>query len=315
MENKLTISSSPHIVSNTTTSHIMRDVIIALIPATLGALYFFRMGAVVVIVPAILAAVAAEAIFQKMSGRKVTVGDLSAVVTGLLLALHLPPNAPWWLTVVGSLFAIIVVKQLFGGIGHNFMNPALAARAVLLASWPVQMTSWVNPGADAVSSATPLGILSEQGKEAAMAAASLKDLFMGNVGGCVGETSVVLLLIGGAYLLYRGVITYIIPAYYMGTVAILTLLLGGFDFSYMLFHLFAGGLVIGAVFMATDYSTSPVTQKGQIVYAVGCGVLTTVIRLYGGYPEGVSYSIILMNVATPLIERYTTPKVFGEVAK
>lgn len=315
MENKLTISSSPHIVSSTTTSHIMRDVIIALIPATLGALYFFRMGAVVVIVPAILAAVAAEAIFQKLSGRKVTVGDLSAVVTGLLLALHLPPNAPWWLTVVGSLFAIIIVKQLFGGIGHNFMNPALAARAVLLASWPVQMTSWVNPGPDAVSSATPLGILSEQGKEAAMAAASLKDLFIGNVGGCVGETSVVLLLIGGAYLLYRGVITYIIPVYYMGTVAILTLLLGGFDINYMLFHMFAGGLVIGAVFMATDYSTSPVTPKGQIIYAVGCGVLTTVIRLYGGYPEGVSYSIILMNVATPLIERYTTPKVFGEVAK
>lgn len=315
MENKLTISSSPHIVSSTTTSHIMRDVIIALIPATLGALYFFRMGAVLVIVPAILAAVAAEAIFQKLSGRKVTVGDLSAVVTGLLLALHLPPNAPWWLTVVGSLFAIIIVKQLFGGIGHNFMNPALAARAVLLASWPVQMTSWVNPGPDAVSSATPLGILSEQGKEAAMAAASLKDLFIGNVGGCVGETSVVLLLIGGAYLLYRGVITYIIPVYYMGTVAILTLLLGGFDINYMLFHMFAGGLVIGAVFMATDYSTSPVTPKGQIIYAVGCGVLTTVIRLYGGYPEGVSYSIILMNVATPLIERYTTPKVFGEVAK
>ncbi len=315
MSQNLIVSSSPHLRNGENVSTIMRDVVIALLPATIGSIYFFRMGAITVILSAVIGAVAAEALMQKMMGKKITVNDWSAVVTGLLLAFNIPPYAPWWLPLVGSFFAIIIVKQLFGGIGHNFMNPALAARAMLLASWPVEMTAWKAPGADVVSTATPLGVLMEQGKDAALSGVSLKDLMLGNIGGCVGETSAILLIIGGIYLLYRGVITYVIPAYYIGTVAVLTLLIGGFDINYMLFHLFSGGLMIGAIYMATDYASSPVTHKGQIIYAVGAGILLTVIRVWGGYPEGCSYSILLMNVAAPLIDRYTAPRVFGEVAK
>ncbi len=314
MDTKLIISSSPHLRSNEDTSTIMRDVVIALLPATLASIYYFRMGALVVILSALLGAVLSEALIQKAMGKEVTINDWSAVVTGLLLAFNIPASAPWWLPFIGSIFAIIIVKQLFGGIGHNFMNPALAARAMLLASWPVEMTSWVTPGADAVSTATPLAII--KGAEAVGAAKpSILNLFIGNIGGCIGETSALLLIIGGIYLLYRRVITYVIPAYYIGTVFVLTLLFGGFDVMNSVYHLFAGGLMIGAFFMATDYASSPVTHKGQIIYAIGCGVLTTVIRLYGGYPEGVSYSILLMNVAAPLIDKYTSPRVFGEVAK
>lgn len=311
---KLTISSSPHLRSNESVSTVMRDVLIALAPATLAAVYYFRMGAVVTILSGLLGAILTEYIIQKAMKKPVTINDYSAAITGLLVAFNVPASAPWWLTFIGSVFAIAVVKQLFGGLGHNFMNPALAARAMLLASWPVQMTSWVKPGADAVATATPLAAL--KGPEAAVATkAGLIDLFTGNVGGCVGETSAILLIIGGVYLIYRGVITYVIPAYYIGTVAILTFVFGGFDPQMVLYHVLAGGLIMGAFFMATDYASSPVTPKGQIIYAVGCGVLTSVIRLWGGYPEGVSYSILLMNVAAPLIDKYTSPKVFGEVSK
>lgn len=311
---KLTISSSPHLRSNESVSTVMRDVLIALAPATLAAVYYFRMGAVVTILSGLLGAILTEYIIQKAMKKPVTINDYSAAITGLLVAFNVPASAPWWLTFIGSVFAIAVVKQLFGGLGHNFMNPALAARAMLLASWPVQMTSWVQPGADAVATATPLAAL--KGPEAAVATkAGLIDLFTGNVGGCVGETSAILLIIGGVYLIYRGVITYVIPAYYIGTVAILTFVFGGFDPQMVLYHVLAGGLIMGAFFMATDYASSPVTPKGQIIYAVGCGVLTSVIRLWGGYPEGVSYSILLMNVAAPLIDKYTSPKVFGEVSK
>ncbi|WP_129596844.1 RnfABCDGE type electron transport complex subunit D [Anaerophilus nitritogenes] len=310
MENRLIVSSSPHIRSNETTSKIMRDVVIALLPATLAGVYFFRMGAVKVILAAVIAAVLTEAFIQKICNKPVTINDYSAVVTGLLLAFNIPASAPWWLPVIGSIFAIAIVKQVFGGLGHNFMNPALAARAMLLASWPVQMTAWVKPGADAVSTATPLAIL---GGEATESLPSLADLIIGNVGGCIGETSAILLILGGIYLVYRGVIAPKIPVVYIVTVAVLTFIFGGFDAQFMVYQIFAGGLMLGAIYMATDYASSPVTPKGQMIFALGCGVLTSVIRIYGGYPEGVSYSILLMNVAAPLIDKYTSPRVFGEV--
>ena len=310
---KLTLSSSPHIQTNQNVTTVMRDVIIALLPATIAAIYYFRFGAIVNILVAVLGAVAAEYLIQKLMKKPITIKDYSAAVTGLLLAFNVPSTLPWWMTLIGSVFAIAVVKQLFGGLGHNFMNPALAARAVLLASWPVEMTSWVTTGADAVATATPLAVI--KGAEAGATSASMFDLLIGNVGGCIGETSAILLIIGGIYLIYRGVITYVIPTYYIGTVAVLTFIFSGFDISMLSYNILAGGLILGAFFMATDYTTSPVSKKGQIIYAIGCGLLTAVIRYYGGYPEGVSYSILLMNVATPLIDKYISPRVFGEVAK
>ena len=310
---KLTLSSYPHIQTNENVTTVMRDVIIALLPATIAAIYYFRFGAIVNILVAVLGAVAAEYLIQKLMKKPITIKDYSAAVTGLLLAFNVPSTLPWWMTLIGSVFAIAVVKQLFGGLGHNFMNPALAARAVLLASWPVEMTSWVTTGADAVATATPLAVI--KGAEAGATSASMFDLLIGNVGGCIGETSAILLIIGGIYLIYRGVITYVIPTYYIGTVAVLTFIFSGFDISMLSYNILAGGLILGAFFMATDYTTSPVSKKGQIIYAIGCGLLTAVIRYYGGYPEGVSYSILLMNVATPLIDKYISPRVFGEVAK
>ena len=310
---KLTLSSSPHIQTNENVTTVMRDVIIALLPATIAAIYYFRFGAIINILVAVLGAVAAEYLIQKLMKKPITIKDYSAAVTGLLLAFNVPSTLPWWMTLIGSVFAIAVVKQLFGGLGHNFMNPALAARAVLLASWPVEMTSWVTTGADAVATATPLAVI--KGAEAGATSASMFDLLIGNVGGCIGETSAILLIIGGIYLIYRGVITYVIPTYYIGTVAVLTFIFSGFNISMISYNILAGGLILGAFFMATDYTTSPVSKKGQIIYAIGCGLLTAVIRYYGGYPEGVSYSILLMNVATPLIDKYISPRVFGEVAK
>ena len=310
---KLTLSSSPHIQTNENVTTVMRDVIIALLPATIAAIYYFRFGAIVNILVAVLGAVAAEYLIQKLMKKPITIKDYIAAVNGLLFAFYVPSTLPWWMTLIGSVFAIAVVKQLFGGLGHNFMNPALAARAVLLASWPVEMTSWVTTGADAVATATPLAVI--KGAEAGATSASMFDLLIGNVGGCIGETSAILLIIGGIYLIYRGVITYVIPTYYIGTVAVLTFIFSGFDISMLSYNILAGGLILGAFFMATDYTTSPVSKKGQIIYAIGCGLLTAVIRYYGGYPEGVSYSILLMNVATPLIDKYISPRVFGEVAK
>ncbi|MFA5527594.1 MAG: RnfABCDGE type electron transport complex subunit D [Peptostreptococcales bacterium] len=312
MENKVIVSSSPHIRSDASVDKIMKDVVIALIPAMIASVYFFRLGAVKAILVAVVGALVAEAAVQKIRKQTITVKDYSAAVTGILLALNVPASAPWWISFIGSVFAIVVVKQIFGGLGHNFMNPALAGRALLVASWPVHMTNWITPGADAVSTATPLAILSgEAGVDAILP--SLKDLFIGNIGGCIGETSALFLLIGGMYLVYRRVISPRIPLIYMGTVAVLTFVLGGFDFYLTIYYILAGGLMLGAIFMATDYTTSPMTAKGQIIYAIGCGVLTTIIRLYGGYPEGVTYSILLMNVATPMIDRYIHPKLFGEV--
>lgn len=308
MEGRLKVSSSPHIRSSETVQKIMRDVIIALLPAAAYGVYIFGLPALMILVLSIGSAVLTEAGIQKLRKQAVTVNDLSAVLTGLLLGMNMPSTAPWWMAIVGGAFAIAIVKQAFGGLGHNFMNPALAARAVLMASWPQEMTTWVAPGADAVSTATPLYYM-KQGAYAEMP--SFMDIFIGNVGGCIGETSAVLLMLGGAYLIWRGVISIRIPAVFIGTVLILSFVFYGFDINIAFTSIFAGGLMLGAFFMATDYASSPITLKGQLIFAFGCGLITTIIRKYGGYPEGISYSILLMNVASPLIEKYTSPRVFG----
>lgn len=296
------VNSAPHIRSNDSIQDIMRDVIIALLPATIAGVYFFKLRALLVICVSILTCVLSEWAWQKFTGRRVTISDLSAVVTGLLLAFNMPSTVPLWIPVVGGVFAIIFVKQFFGGLGQNFMNPALAARAFLVASWAGTMSTFT---VDGVASATPLTLL----KSGSATVPGLLDTFIGNIGGCIGETSALAILIGAAYLLYRKVITLRIPLAYIGTVALLTAILGRNGF----YEIFAGGLMLGAFFMANDYSSSPITPVGQIIMGVGCGILTTLIRLYGGYPEGVSYSILIMNLFVPFIDKYTAPKVFGSI--
>ncbi len=323
------VSSSPHIRSEESTQRIMLDVIIALIPALIASVYFFGSKVLLIVLTSIIFALATEYSMQRLTKKPVTINDLSAVVTGLLLAYNVPPTAPWWLVAIGSIFAISIVKHCFGGLGHNFMNPALAARAVLLASWPVRMSSaaFVSPGVNAVTSATPLALFKAGAgcgnriviTSATIAASdtltSLWDMFIGNIGGCIGETSALALLIGGLYLIYRGVISIRIPLTYIATVGILSYILGGFHFYCFGFHMLAGGLFLGAIFMATDYASCPITPKGQLIMGFGAGILTVLIRFFGAYPEGVSYSILLMNVATPLIDRFTMPRKFGEVKK
>lgn len=331
MDNKLIVSSSPHVRSNEDTSYIMKQVVIALLPAALAGVYFFRLSALNVMFFCILGAVGAEFLYQKITKQESTIGDFSAVVTGLLLAFNVPASLPWWMCLIGSAFAIIVVKMIFGGIGNNFMNPALAARAFLLASFPVAMTTWTKTGVnwvssgslDAVTTATPLSFLKLSSLESAAQGVdllssngiSLTDMLIGNIGGCIGETSAILILLGGLYLMYKGIINYVIPVFYIATVFLLTFVLGGFNFNFAIYELLAGGLMLGGFFMLTDYTTSPMTTKGQIIYAVIAGILTAVIRLFGGYPEGVSYSILLVNVLTPLIDKYVNNRVFGEVSK
>ncbi|MDW7667787.1 MAG: RnfABCDGE type electron transport complex subunit D [Bacillota bacterium] len=307
MENKVLATSSPHIRSKENTTNVMLDVIIALLPAVIASIYYFGFDSIKLTSIAVISAVATEAIIQKLLKKEVTIKDLSAVVTGILLAFNLPPSAPWWIPLIGSVFAIAVAKQVFGGLGHNFINPALAARAMLLASWPTRMLGWENPaGVDAVSAATPLQII--KGAEGNLQ--PLTDLIFGRIPGSLGETSAILLIIGGLYLLYRGVISWKIPVSYIGTVAVIAYIYEG---SLLLvgYHVFGGGLLLGAIFMATDYASSPVTSKGKIVFGIGAGIFTMLIRIFGAIPEGVSYSILLMNIATPIIERYTAPKVFG----
>ena len=326
MENKLIVSSSPHVRTNKDTSYIMKQVVIALLPATLAALFFFRLSALNVIFFWVTGSVGAEFVCQKISKQESTIGDFSAVVTGLLLAFNVPASLPWWMCLLGAAFAIIVVKMVFGGIGNNFVNPALAARAFLLASFPVAMTLWTRTGVnwvssgniDAYTTATPLSFLkagSNGVSSLADSGISISNMLIGNIGGCIGETSAVLIILGGLYLMYKGIINYVIPTFYICTVAILMFILGGFNFTFVIYELLAGGLMLGAFFMLTDYTTSPMTKKGQIIYAVLAGLITTVIRLYGGYPEGVSYSILFVNIMTPLIDKYTKTKVFGEVSK
>ena len=312
MDNKLIVSSSPHIRGPHTTRGIMADVLIALSPAMIIAVYFLGIRALMVTGLSVASCVFFEAVWQKTVKAPMTIGDLSAVVTGVLLAFNLPVSAPAYLPIVGGFVAIIMAKQFFGGIGQNFINPALAARAVLLASFPQAMTDFTMPGVDGVSSATPLALL-----KTGESLPSLMDVFIGNIGGSIGEISALALLIGLGYLLFKQVINIKIPAIYVGTVFILTYVLGrdGMFSANPIYEIMTGGLFLGAFFMATDYATSPSTPKGEVIFALGCGVLTTVIRLYGGYPEGVSYSILIMNLAVPLIDKYTAPKPFGTVKK
>lgn len=312
MEINLLAGSSPHIRRGVTTQGIMRDVIIALLPAALCSVIFFKVQAAMLILVTVVSCVAAEYAWCRLTKKENTLTDLSAVVTGLLLAFNLPPALPPWIAAIGGVFAIIIVKQLFGGLGHNFVNPALAARAFMVASWPAQMTSWQEPGWDAVSTATPLAVM--KSGEAAGQLPELWDMFLGNTGGCIGETSVLALLIGAVYLLVKRVISPELPLVFIGTVGFMTWMLGGSEGLFtgdFVYHIFAGGLILGAFFMATDYTTSPVTFRGRIVMGIGCGLLTSIIRLYGGYPEGVSYSILLMNLVVPIIDRYMIPESFG----
>jgi len=306
MENKLIASSSPHIRTDETTQKLMLDVIIGLLPALVASIFYFGSNSIVLIVVAVAAAVATEFACQKFMNRPITVTDLSAVVTGMLVAFNLPPSAPWWIAVAGAIFAIAIVKQIFGGLGFNFLNPALAARAFLMASWSSHITGgFIDPVTDAVSSATPLTVIKAGGTQLP----SMMDMLLGNIPGVIGETSSILIILGGLYLIYRGTIKWIIPACYIGTVAVIALIFDGG--SLLPYHLFSGGLMLGAFFMATDFATSPVTDKGKVIYAVGAGILTMLIRKVGGYPEGVSYSILLMNILTPMINMYVKPQVFG----
>jgi electron transport complex protein RnfD len=319
----LIVSSSPHLKTRETTQRLMADVLIALAPAAAVAFWLFGLRAIALVVAAVASAVLTEHAVAALGKRKTTVGDLSAAITGLLIAFNIPPSAPFWLPVVGSMFAVLVVKVAFGGLGGNFLNPALAARAMLLAAWPVHMTKWVRPF-DLVATATPLATLVPKGVAGAELP-TLAEMFIGRIPGCLGETSAIALLIGGAYLLWRKVIDWHTPVGFIGTVAVLTLvfgpsgLLSDITFAGRLqasaSHVLSGGLMLGAWFMATDYVTSPVTPKGRLIMGIGCGLLTVLIRLWGGYPEGVSYSILIMNVATPLIDRFTVPRKFGLVKK
>ena len=319
---ELTISSSPHVHAPASTKTIMRDVIIALMPALVGSVFFFGLRALMVTLVSVASCVFFEWAWCKLMKMHSKLYDLSAVVTGILLAFVCPPTIEYWMIVLGALFAIIIVKMLFGGIGKNIVNPALAGRAFMF-SWPVAMSTWVKVGwenqagllstADAVTAATPLGAM-HQGQ---LPADSLLDAFLGNVGGCIGETSVVLLLIGFVYLLVRKVLTPRIPLIYIGTVAVLSLLfpMGNDPLLWCGYQLCSGGLMLGAIFMATDYVTSPITKLGQVVYAIGCGVLTILIRYFGGYNEGVSYAILIMNCCVVLLDRIGRPTKFGAPKK
>ncbi len=314
---KVIISSSPHLRATSSTQSIMADVLIAMLPAVFCGVLFFGIRALFLVLISLVSSVLFEFLFQKLAKKEVMIFDLSAAVTGVLLGLNMPVTAPWWIPVIGSFVAIVIIKQLFGGIGANFMNPAMGARAFLLASWPVLMTRFVEPlsagifsAADVISGATPLAVI----KGAAGELPPILDMFTGNIAGCIGETSVIALVIGGLYLVCRRVISLRIPVCFIGTVAILSFLFTSGDMSAvdsMLYHISGGGLFLGAIFMATDYVTSPVTKKGQILFAVGCGLITFVIRRFGGYPEGVTYGILLMNVVTPLIDKYVKPRTFG----
>lgn len=308
------VSGTPHVRSKESIQSIMRDVIIALVPATAAGIYYFGMSALVLIIAAIVSAVFFEWLCQKIMKKPVTISDLSAVVTGLLLAMNLPASAPIWVAIVGSAFAIIFGKQLFGGLGQNFINPALAGRAFLLASYPTEMTTWVVPKglnvADAATYATPLAQLKAGGLDA-----TVGQLALGQCGGTIGETCAIALIIGGVYLLYKHVISWKIPVIYIATVFILFAVIGRHGVRMPLQEIMAGGVMLGGIFMATDYASSPVTPKGQIIFAIGAGLITYLIRTFGGYPEGVSYSILLMNLCVPLIERFTEPTIFGALPK
>ena len=307
---KLTINVSPHIVSKIDTKHMMKGVLTALIPAFLVSLYYFRMQAVYVYLACTLGCVLTEATLRKVRNKKITIDDYSAVLTGVLLAMVLPPKIPLWMASLAGVFAIALGKEIFGGLGQNIFNPALLARAFLMAAFPVTLTTWAKPiTLDTVTSATPLGLAKFE-----HITTSYFSLLSGNVAGCIGETSALALILGGAYLLYKKIIDYRIPVAYIGTVFIFSsvmYLISPNQYVSPLFHVLAGGLLIGAFFMATDPVTSPVTVKGRWIFGIGCGLITMIIRLWGGLPEGVMYSILLMNAVTPLISRLSKPRRYG----
>ena len=323
---KLIATSNPHIRSNETTRSIMLDVIIAMLPALAFAIFNFGLRALTLTAVSVVGCVFWEWLYRKLMKKPQSIGDLSSVVTGMLLAFVCPVQMPYWMIIIGDFFAIVVVKQLFGGIGKNFLNPALAGRAVLLASYAGTMTSWVDPAAgkapiigsmaDVVTTATPLAIMKTGDFAELLSAHSVGSMFVGTgIPGSLGEVSALALLIGGAYLIWRKVINWQTPVSYIATVAVLTFLFPkqGSGLEWMLYSIFGGGLFLGAFFMATDYATSPVTKKGQLIFGIGCGLFTVLIRYFGSYNEGVCYSIMVMNLLVALIDKYTKPTRFGVV--
>ena len=328
---KLIASSSPHIRSNEDTRSIMLDVIIAMIPALCMSIYVFGFQALVLTLISVASCVFWEWGYRKVMKKSCSVGDLSAVVTGMLLAFVCPVSLPWWVIVIGAFFSIVVVKQLYGGIGCNFLNPALAGRAVLVASYASFMTTWlpidqklpifgsasdiVTGASDVTSGATPMALIKNG---AFNELPTIREMFLGTIGGSLGEVSALMLLLGGVYLIIRKVISWQIPVAYIGTVAVVSLLSAPAELgavNYMLYSIFGGGLMLGAIFMATDYATSPVTKVGQLIFGIGCGLLTGFIRRFGSYPEGVCYSILIMNCCTWLLDKYIKPTIYGAPKK
>ena len=319
-DQKFTVSASPHIRCNESISKIMWNVNLALAPAAIFSIFYFGFPALINMIAGVASAVVCEYLVQKFQKKKITAFDGSAFLTGLLLAMSLPPSLPPYMVVIGSFIAIVIAKQSMGGLGFNIFNPAHIGRAALMVSWPVAMTTWtkMTTSVDVVTSATPLNILKQQGYAKLIETFGsntemYKAMFIGTRNGSMGETCTILLLIGGIYLIYKGYINWHVPVCMIGTVGILTWIFGptGLFTGDPLFHMMAGGLVLGAFFMATDMVTIPITTKGQIIFAVGAGAITVLIRLQGGYPEGVCYSILLMNAVTPLIDRFVKPKIFG----
>lgn len=310
-DKKLTVSASPHVRSAQTVSGIMLNVIIALIPALAASVWLFGLRVLLVCAVTVSVSVLSEYIARKVMKRHNTIGDLSAVVTGLILAFNLPVSIPLWMAAIGSVIAIVVAKQFFGGIGQNFVNPAIAGRIILMVSFPTAMTTWTAPFAykstqGTITTATPLAAEESE-------LPSLLEMFLGMRGGSLGETCAAALIIGGLYLIIRKIISPSIPLSFIGTVAVIMLIAGKGDLSFVAYQLLSGGLMLGAFFMATDYATSPINFKGKIIFGIGCGIITSMIRLFGSLPEGVSFAIILMNILVPHIENLTTPKPFGTV--
>lgn len=310
MKDNLIISISPHRKEKADTPRVMRGVVYALMPAVIASIYYFKLRAFLLIIVCIAGTVLTEAVFQKLRRKPITIKDGSALLTGLLLALVLPPSLPLWAGFLGAVMAIVIGKQIFGGLGQNIFNPALIGRAFLMAAFPVMLTTWIKPGIfDAIATATPLSLFKFD-----LEPVSTLYLLLGNTGGSLGETCAIVLIIGGIFLLIKKYMDWRIPLSYIGTVLILTTvlyLIKPAQYASPLFHLFAGGLMLGALFMATDPVTSPITKKGRYIFGFGCGFLVVIIRTWGGLPEGVMYSILLMNAFTPLINRYTVPVQFG----
>lgn len=307
---KLKVSTGPHILSSNSTQKIMLSVLIALLPTSLAGIYIFGYKAALVLVVSMLSAFITEAVWCRLAKKKQMISDMSAIVTGLILGLNLPANVPLWIPAIGSIIAIALVKQLFGGLGHNFLNPAMFARAVLLASWPAHMTSYILPQRTLIKSVAEVGVDTIT-KATLLRLGNIPylDLFFGNISGTIGEVCKLAILIGFVYLIITKVISFEIPFFFVGTVALMSFILG----KNPLYAILSGGVLFGAVFMATDYVTNPTRKIGQIIFAVGCGVIVVVIRLYGNYPEGVTYAILFMNCLTPLIDRLVKTRVYGEV--